>query len=292
MENRQLLFGGFERLQNFPLDSSSIFRNLEELDYYVKNNRIAYPGQLLVVFSKEEDRGVYYIIQENNTGKLDYLKVASIETDKKVEILEDKVTEIERDYVKSDDLKRLRDEILGADELDKTLDTVREIQDWIINHGQEFKDILDSLEREYVKKDELDKILADINGVERSLSANFGGEDNLKGEIIIPGSYTLTEIKIIIKTSGILQNSEFNGLKLSSNVAFGKDADTLVKAGQINFGEEVDKDDDGKYRTGTRPNIYIFTEFYPMNGEEHKLYFDVDDFGTVSGTITAKITKN
>ena len=52
MENRQLLFGGFERLQDFPLDPSSIFRNLEELDYYVKNNRIAYPGQLLVIFSK------------------------------------------------------------------------------------------------------------------------------------------------------------------------------------------------------------------------------------------------
>ena len=54
MENRQLLFGGFERLQDFPLDSSSIFRNLKELDYYVKHNRIAYPGQLLVVFSKDE----------------------------------------------------------------------------------------------------------------------------------------------------------------------------------------------------------------------------------------------
>ena len=70
------------------------------------------------------------------------------------------------------------------------------------------------------------------------------------------------------------------------------DEDTKECDGHCKCEEEVDKDDDGKYRTGTRPNIYIFTEFYPMNGEEHKLYFDVDDFGTVSGTITAKITKN
>lgn len=64
-EKLQALYGGFKRLRDFPLDPSSIFDTLEELEGYIsKSHTTAYAGQVAVVLG-ETGRGIYYVIDKS-----------------------------------------------------------------------------------------------------------------------------------------------------------------------------------------------------------------------------------
>ena len=59
-EKRQKLFGGFNRLRDFPLDASSLYETKDEAEAYLRSNKTAYEGQLIVV-KHGEGQGIYKI---------------------------------------------------------------------------------------------------------------------------------------------------------------------------------------------------------------------------------------
>ena len=65
----QQLFSGFRRLQDFPLDESSVYENLESAERYCSSDRRAYLGQLLGIYSGE-DMGVYQVVLKDNKKQL------------------------------------------------------------------------------------------------------------------------------------------------------------------------------------------------------------------------------
>ena len=68
--NYQLLFNSLQRLQAFPLDSTSVFETEGDLREYLKNNRTAYPGQIVAV---NELQNVFVVISEED--RLGFLRV-------------------------------------------------------------------------------------------------------------------------------------------------------------------------------------------------------------------------
>lgn len=75
-EKTQKIYGGFTRLRNFPLDSTSIFDTMEDLVKYLIYNKTAYEGQLCVVRASDPQGGVYQITKDYNNGELGYLRLA------------------------------------------------------------------------------------------------------------------------------------------------------------------------------------------------------------------------
>lgn len=78
MENKyQVLFKGFKRLRDFPLDPSCIYTTYVEAERYLEANRTAYLGQVVAVYDDGDKTGLYIII--NKEGKKSYYRLASNE---------------------------------------------------------------------------------------------------------------------------------------------------------------------------------------------------------------------
>lgn len=107
MANNQVLFGGFKRLADFPLDPSSRFETYDLLEIYLRKNPIAHGGQVLVVYkdsTKDENgnyyrNGAYYVIQNpfEVMRDLQAIKIVDINTfsdelTKNIKIVRDEAT--------------------------------------------------------------------------------------------------------------------------------------------------------------------------------------------------------
>lgn len=98
----QALYGSFKRLGNFPIDPSSFFEKKSDLEKYVKNSKIVYPGQLLVVYADIENNGIWIVPdfkEAVDTEKLIKI-VNSTELVNKVEEITGKVEFISADILK------------------------------------------------------------------------------------------------------------------------------------------------------------------------------------------------
>lgn len=145
------LFSSFQRLQNFPLDISSLYETLEKLNKYIESSGVAYAGQIVGVYKDNEDlNGVYIIVDEN--GKLVPKKSAS-QTDldnlgnqvkNEIQVKLDKITKILGDDESGDetgliqkvnDLQKQINYIIdnkdGKSPISNALDSIKEISDWI-----------------------------------------------------------------------------------------------------------------------------------------------------------------
>ena len=176
----QAIYGSFKRLGNFPIDPSSYFEKWSDLDYYLKNDRTVYPGQLLVVYADDVDvdKNGLYITFENDDKSFRASRVSqSDELNSKIENLshllktletsvsesiaaqnknieeeftkqndkiEDIKTNIETKYATKEDLAKEINALLGfevPENLDEVLNTFKEIDDWVNGHKEDFEKI-------------------------------------------------------------------------------------------------------------------------------------------------------
>lgn len=114
----QALYGSFKRLGNFPIDPSSFFEKKSDLEKYVKNSKIVYPGQLLVVYADKENNGIWIVPDFKETVDTEKLIkiVNSTELVNKVEEITGKVESISADILKykqetTDANNKFKDEI-------------------------------------------------------------------------------------------------------------------------------------------------------------------------------------
>ena len=68
-DKNQIIFSGFKRLRNFPLDPTSTFETYKDLEEYVLKNKTIYPGQTFTVYMDEINSG-FYIYINNQIIKL------------------------------------------------------------------------------------------------------------------------------------------------------------------------------------------------------------------------------
>ena len=192
----QAIYGSFKRLGNFPIDPSSYFEKWSNLDDYLKNDRTAYPGQLLVVYADDVDKNGLYISfeaadksfkasrvsqSEELNSKIDNLLESlealeknvndSIENqDKNIEekfIEQNKIIEsIQKEYATKEDLYNEIDALLGfevPDNLDEVLNTFKEIDDWVKGHEEDLEKYKAELEATHDLIDEKIEAIGDIH---------------------------------------------------------------------------------------------------------------------------------
>ena len=142
----QQLFSGFRRLQDFPLDESSVYENLESAERYCSSDRRAYLGQLLGIYSGD-DMGVYQIVLKDNHKQLMKLsnsesvikalqeineRLLSIDNFLEEETLNTYIDNTIKDkYATKDELEDAVYKIMGSERVQEQYDTIKEIADRI-----------------------------------------------------------------------------------------------------------------------------------------------------------------
>ena len=119
MDKYQLLFNSLQRLQAFPLDSTSVFETEENLKEYLRTNKTAYAGQIVAV---NELQNVFIIISEGD--HLNFIR-AGISDEKVIEIAEE--------------LDKKQYEEVIQPELQKLTDLIENLQFTIETNDNEYK---------------------------------------------------------------------------------------------------------------------------------------------------------
>ena len=175
-EKLQALYGGFKRLRDFPLDPSSIFDTLEELEGYIsKSHTTAYAGQVAVVLG-ETGRGIYYIIDKSTDASEKQLGI-----------------------IKSMD-------IADEEELFNKFDTLRsDMSAFAESMNTSFDDLTENIRANYITREQFDKVTnldtKNIEGVLDSLGEVILVLENINNAITSSASFRImdTQIKKIRK---------------------------------------------------------------------------------------------
>ena len=281
MKQNQLLFSSFERLQDFPLDPSSIFKSEKDLQDYVENNKIAYAGQILAVIGGKSV-GVYFLSE--NGGQFKINKLADISIDARMTEVEKGFSQlkekVEKEYATKVELSDAIERLI--DSAPETLDTLKEIANWIEEHQSLFEE----LDKNFVKRDELNQILENTVGVERTYICSFGGEEDTNS-VLIKDS-VITEIQIIITKEATIKESETldtlkgNGVTLYYIDEFGKyqPSNAIIDSKKIDFTEPVSDE----------KNVYIFSLDEEVRGDSI-IKLDYVDFKGARGKMIVKARK-
>ena len=149
----QNLYGSLNRLQNFPLDKTSVYETKTLLAEYLANDKRAYDGQLLCVYndSNKNNNGLYIARTDSVSQSKKSIKIADDDTVATLtESLDSAKTDIEAiqaqlpSYATLDITTSLRNDLntlIGGTAIAETMDSIKEISDWIETHNAELENI-------------------------------------------------------------------------------------------------------------------------------------------------------
>lgn len=151
---KQNLYGSLNRLQNFPLDLTSIYETKTLLDEYINKDKRAYIGQLICVYndSKKQNNGLYIVESGASAqGAKTSLKIADEDTvatlTKSLDNAKEDILFIQ-DQLPSyapltvtDNLRRDLDALIGGTDIVDTMNSIKEISNWIEEHEAELGNI-------------------------------------------------------------------------------------------------------------------------------------------------------
>ena len=170
-----------------PIDTTSIWYNYDDMVEYAVNGVTSYVGQILTFVDEENEISKIYVIS-NEDGDLKELGSASSADELSLQLsnLSDDIDNIKdsigtiptvggQEQTIVDFINSTKQEILGSEVLDSTLDTIKEISDWIKNDTTNASTLIsqvNAIKNDYLTSSDLTDITTKLNTIDTNAQVN------------------------------------------------------------------------------------------------------------------------
>lgn len=169
-ENFQFLFSSLQRLSNFPLDSTSIFKTRDDLHEYIETNKTIYEGQIVAVLDEEN---VFVLLIDKKRSTLN----KPVFFEKRVGYSEEEIRSFANEVAEN------LDKVLEASLLAKIAELKANLDSEVLRIDSNINEFKTTVEETYATKDDVETKYNEVSDALKTQSNKITNLENITKDI-------------------------------------------------------------------------------------------------------------